>query len=62
MATGECLKLTNGIRPFVYPQCSIIVSTFNRVEHVHQFLHTYANGALPHLDAIFISWVSYIQA
>lgn len=36
---------------------SIIVSTFNRVEHVHQFLHTYANGDLPHLDAIFISWV-----
>lgn len=41
-----------------FPLHSIIVSTFNRVEHVHQFLHRYGNGQLAHLDAIFIAWVS----
>lgn len=36
---------------------SIVVSTYNRVEHLHTFLQHHANGSLPRLDAVFIAWV-----
>ena len=36
---------------------SIIVSTYDRFEHLLAFLDHYGNGHLPHLDAIFIAWV-----
>lgn len=36
---------------------SIIVSTFDRYEHLLYLLDHYGNADLPNLDAIFISWV-----
>lgn len=38
--------------------CSIVISTYDRYEHLLQSLYHYGNSDIPHLDAIFIAWVS----
>lgn len=39
--------------------CSIVISTFNRLEHLLLLLDTYGHGDLPNLDAIHIAWVRF---
>lgn len=40
------------------PDYSIIISTYNRHESFAYLLDYYGNAHMPHLDAIFINWVS----
>lgn len=42
-------------RPYI--EFSIIISTYDRYEHLLYVLDNYGNADMPHLDAIFIAWV-----
>lgn len=54
--------MTFSAAKMLFSQCwrpySIIISTYNRYETFLYLLNHYGTQDVPHLDAIFINWVS----